>query len=67
MLKVIRRMQHYNQESYTKPKMFDRWRQFVHLRKLFKYWLKFIGNRGEYIKCDIALAFDRWKKYGTVQ
>ena len=67
MLKVIRRMQHYNQDLYTKPKMFDRWRQFVHMRKLFRYWLKFASNRGEYIKCDIALAFNRWKKHGIMQ
>jgi hypothetical protein len=26
MLKSVRRMQHYNEELYTKPKMWDRWR-----------------------------------------
>jgi hypothetical protein len=25
-----------------------------------------MGNRREYIKCDIALAFDRWKRFDTV-
>jgi hypothetical protein len=26
LLKAIRRMQHFNEELNTKPKMFDRWR-----------------------------------------
>lgn len=39
----------------------------MNLRKLFKYWLKFMGNRSEYIKCDIALAFGRWKRFDTIQ
>jgi hypothetical protein len=43
--------------------MFDRWRMFVHMRKLFKYYMKFSGNRVEYVKCDLAVAFDRWRKY----
>jgi hypothetical protein len=29
MLKAIRRMQHFNPELYTKPKMFDKWRAYV--------------------------------------
>lgn len=29
MLKSVKRMQHYNEEQYTLPKMLDRWKQFV--------------------------------------
>ena len=29
MLKSIRRMQHFNSELYTKPKIFDRWRAYI--------------------------------------
>jgi len=56
-------MQHYNEDLYVKPKAFDRWRQYVNMRKLFRYWLEYINNRSEYIKSDMAVAFDRWKHY----
>lgn len=39
----------------------------MHLRKLFKFWLRFIANRGEYVKCDVTVAFERWKKFDTNQ
>lgn len=65
--KGLCRMQHYNSELYTVPKMFDRWRQFVHLRKLFKHWSQFVDKRSEYIKCDLAQFFDRWRKYDSAQ
>jgi hypothetical protein len=56
-------MQHYNEELYGKPKVFDRLKQFVHMRKLFKYWLGFASKRGEFIKSDLHWAFDQWKTY----
>lgn len=56
-------MQHYNEELYTLPMMLDRWKQFVHLRKLFKHWLGFVDKRGEYIRSDLHHAFDKWKNY----
>ena len=62
MLKVIRRFQHFNSLLYTKPKMFDRWREYVHARKLFKYWLRFVEKRSEPIKADLHIAFDKWKR-----
>ncbi len=63
LAKAIARMQHYNDDLYVKPKMFDRWRQYVHLRRLFRYWGNYVNKRSEFIKCDIAVAFDRWKNY----
>jgi hypothetical protein len=36
ILKSLSRMQHYNEDLYVKPKMFDRWREYVNLRKLFR-------------------------------
>jgi|LauGreDrversion4_2_1035121.scaffolds.fasta_scaffold53390_1 hypothetical protein len=39
LLKAVRRMQHFNEELYVLPKMFDRWRSYVHMRKLYRYWL----------------------------
>ena len=37
LLKGIRKAQHFTDELYPMPKAFDRWKQFVHMRKLFKY------------------------------
>jgi len=63
ILKSVRRMQHYNEELYLKPKVFDRWKQFVHIRRLFKYWLGFAHKRGEFVKSDLYYAFDKWRNY----
>ena len=60
-MKAIRRFQHFNLQLYTKPKMFDRWRQYVHARRLFKYWLKFVDKRSEPVRADLHFAFDKWK------
>ena len=65
MLRTIRRMQHYNDDLYAKPKAFDRWRSFVATRKLFKYWLNYAWKRAEYGRSDMAVAFDRWRKYDS--
>ena len=46
---------------YLKPKMFDRWRFFVKMRKLTKHWLNYIENRLTPVKADMARAFDIWK------
>jgi len=46
-----------------KPKMFDRWREFVHTRKLFKYWLNFVSKRANLIKSDLHYAFDKWTRF----
>ena len=32
-------------DDYLKPKMFDRWRKFVHYRRIVKHWLDFMTNR----------------------
>lgn len=56
-------MQHYNEEGYCKPKFFDRWREYVHLRKQFKYWLGHCAKRAEFIKSDLHWSFDTWKNY----
>jgi hypothetical protein len=45
LLKAVKRMQHYNEELYVVPKAFDQWRQYAHMRKLFRYWLNFSNKR----------------------
>ena len=67
MLKGLRRMQHYNEELYVMPKAFDRWRQYVHMKKLFRYWLNYTNQRTQYIKSDMAAAFNKWKNYDIKQ
>lgn len=59
--KSIGRMKHYNEEKYVIPKMFDRWRFYVKMRKLAKHWMEYIGNRQNAVQADLAVAFDRWK------
>jgi hypothetical protein len=63
MVKAVRRFQHFNRDLFTKPKLFDRWRAFVHAKRLFKYWLRFVDKRSEPIKADMHYAFDKWKLY----
>jgi hypothetical protein len=33
MIKTVRRFQHFNERGYLKPKMLDRWKQYVHAKK----------------------------------
>jgi transketolase len=47
--------------------MFDRWRQFVHARKLFRYWLNFVDKRRELVRSDLHFAFDKWKRSHPVK
>jgi hypothetical protein len=54
-------MKHYNEELYVVPKMFDRWRMYVKMRKMMLHWMHYIGNRQQPVRSDLAVAFDRWK------
>ena len=55
-------MQHWNgTDDYLKPKMFDRWRQFIQFRRIVRYWLDFMQNRQEHARADLAQAFNRWR------
>ena len=60
-------MQHFNKDLYTKPKMFDRWKLYLHTRRLFNYWLRFIEKRSEAVKSDMHHAFDKWKNFHPAQ
>ena len=45
--KAVGRWRHYTYDGdkYLIPKMFERWRQWISLRKIVKHWLDFIGNK----------------------
>lgn len=47
-------MMHYNDDEYVKPLAFDRWRKYIHYRKLFRYWLNYANRRVDYVKSDLA-------------
>jgi len=44
--RAVARMRHYtkDEDKYLKPKMFDRWREFVRIRKLVRYLLNKMEN-----------------------
>ena len=50
-------------DDYLKPKMFDRWRQFVKMRKIVKHWLDMITNRQQHKKADLSYCFNKWKHF----
>ena len=35
----------------------------MQMRKLYRHWLNFVAKRGEFIKCDLHHAFDKWRNY----
>jgi len=41
--------------------MFDRWRQFVKLRKLVAWILRNMENRLQPVKANLSYAFNKWK------
>lgn len=59
----IARIQHNtrDQDLYLLPKMFDRWRQFVKLRKLVGWILRNMENKLQPVKADMGYAFNKWK------
>lgn len=52
-------------DDYLKPKMFDRWRKFVHYRRIVKHWLDFMTNRQQHVKADMSHCFNKWKFFFT--
>jgi len=65
LARAVARMKHYTTDDdlYLKPKMFDRWRMYVKMRKLVRHWMNYISNRQSHHRADLAVAFDRWKYY----
>ena len=59
--KSICRMHHYTSAKYLKPKVFDRWRLFVKMRKLLRYLLLNLENKLKPGYADLSIAFNRWK------
>ena len=64
LAKSVARWKHWNgTDDYLKPKMFDRWRQYVKMRKIVKHWLDFLTNRQQHQKADLSYAFNKWKHH----
>ena len=51
-------------DAYLMPKMFDRWKYFVKMRKLVRWTLNNMENRLTPVKADMSWAFNKWK-YST--
>ena len=50
-------------DDYLKPKMFDRWRKWIKMRKIVKHWLDFLTNRQQHKQADLSHAFLKWKHF----
>ena len=63
MKRVIARMRHFTQDDdlYLKPKMFDRWRMFVKIRKCVRNILNNMAAKLKPRTADLSIAFNRWK------
>lgn len=59
----VARLRHYTVEDdlYLKPKMFDRWRLYVKLRKHIRQVLNNICAKLHPKHADLSVAFNRWK------
>jgi len=46
LARSVARWKHCNgTDDYLKPKMFDRWRKWIKMRKIVRHWLDFLTNR----------------------
>lgn len=43
------------------PKVWNRWKQYVGMRKLVKYQCNQMENYTHNVKCDLQRAFKKWK------
>lgn len=61
MNKYIARMKMRTEGKKLIPKVWNRWRQYVGMRKLIKYQFKQMENYGDNVKADLQRAFKKWK------
>ena len=47
-------------DSYM-PFVFDRWKKYVALRKLFAYKFRLVANATNNVRADLQAAFNFWK------
>ena len=64
LARSVARWKHWNgTDDYLKPKMFDRWRQYIKMRKIVRHWLDFLTNRQQHEKADLSYCFNKWKHH----
>ena len=64
LARSVARWKHWNgTDDYLKPKMFDRWRQYIQMRKIVRHWLDFLTNRQQHEKADLSYCFNKWKHH----
>lgn len=59
--KYIARMRMRQTEKKLIPKVWNRWRQYVGMRKLIKYQVRQMENYTHNVKADLQRAFKKWK------
>lgn len=55
------------EDGHVLPSAFDRWKRFVKVRQLIGWHLNNTYNRLTPLKCDLSLAFNRWKSGAGVR
>ena len=61
MMRAVRRIQLAGGDGRLKPIYFDRWRMWAKLRKIFRYWLRFVDEKAAEKNNSAAWAFRKWK------
>lgn len=56
-------MKHFNDDKFVIPWCFDRWKEWIKMRKQFKYYLNFLNKRCSFKHSDLSWAFNKWKTY----
>ena len=57
------RLEHQQGEDrYLLPRMFDRWRMYIKMRKLVSYLIRNMENKLHPTKADLSIAFNRWRQ-----
>ena len=46
-------------------RMFDHWKMWIKVRRLFKWLLQRVSSRSEFAKADLQSAFDKWRRCET--
>lgn len=60
MMKLYKRMS-IPKEKRIMTRAFDHWVMWYKIKKLFRYHMRFCGDRATPVKCDLRWAFNMWK------
>lgn len=62
MKKYLLRMKHFSDDdNKLLPIVWNRWREYVGIRKLIKYQFRMMANQTHNVKADLQRAFKKWR------